>query len=162
MRGWSVTEIHFYTGIPSLEFAADWTKFWNSKLQVLGSRGVITFSRPLRYNKELIQNHDGTLGYDNVGREKGIDVRIAIDIVRGAMRGVYDVALIFSQDQDLSEAAEEVKAISKTQKRWIKVACAFPDHPGNGNNRGINGTDWIKIPENLYKSCIDLRDYRKQ
>lgn len=48
-----------------------------------------------------------------VGEEKGVDVRIALDIVRMAHRGDYDVALVFSQDQDLSEVAEEVRAIAK-------------------------------------------------
>jgi len=35
--------------------------------------------------------------------EKGIDVRLALDVVRMALGNLY-VALIFSQDQDLSEA----------------------------------------------------------
>ena len=47
--------------------------------------------------------------------EKGIDVRLALDVVPMARENLYDVALIFSQDQDLSEAADEVKAISVQQ-----------------------------------------------
>jgi uncharacterized LabA/DUF88 family protein len=39
--------------------------------------------------------------------EKGIDVRIAIDVIRLAHRNAYDVALLFSQDQDLSELCVE-------------------------------------------------------
>jgi uncharacterized LabA/DUF88 family protein len=39
-----------------------------------------------------------------VGEEKGMDVRLAVDVVRMAREKLYDVALIFSQDQDLSEA----------------------------------------------------------
>ncbi len=34
------------------------------------------------------------------GEEKGIDVRIALDVIRMAHRQDYDVALIFSQGQD--------------------------------------------------------------
>ena len=33
-----------------------------------------------------------------------MDVRLAVDVVRMAREKLYDVALIFSQDQDLSEA----------------------------------------------------------
>jgi uncharacterized LabA/DUF88 family protein len=62
--------------------------------------------------------------------------KTALDVVRMAREKLYDVALIFSQDQDLSEAADEVKAISVQQDRWIKVACAFPISPTADNRRG--------------------------
>jgi hypothetical protein len=72
----------------------------------------------------------------------------------------YDVALIFSQDQDLSEVADEIRAISVQQSRWIKIACAFPTSPTAENRRGINGTQWIKIDRATYDSCLDPNDYR--
>jgi hypothetical protein len=95
-----------------------------------------------------------------VGQEKGIDVRIALDVVRLARENCYDVALIFSQDQDLSEVADEVRAISIQQARWIKIACAFPVSPTAENRRGINGTDWIRIDRVTYDGCLDPNDYR--
>jgi hypothetical protein len=70
------------------------------------------------------------------------------------------VALVFSQDQDLGEAADEVRKISKQQGRWVKVAAAFPVSPIATNRRGINGTEWIRIERTLNDSCIDQRDYR--
>src|SRR5439155_21614536 len=69
-------------------------------------------------------------------------------------------ALIFSQDQDLSEVADEIRLIADIQKRWIKVASAFPVSPVPHNKRGINGTDWIRIDRATYDACIDTRDYR--
>jgi len=57
----------------------------------------------------------------------------------------YDVALIFSQDQDLSEVASEIRTIAREQNRWIKVACAFPLSPTTWNRRGIEKADWIPI-----------------
>lgn len=72
----------------------------------------------------------------------------------------YDVALVFSQDQDLSEAADEVRALSIEQSRWIKVACAFPVSPTYESRRGINGTEWIKIDRATYETCLDPNDYR--
>jgi hypothetical protein len=71
-----------------------------------------------------------------------------------------DVALIFSQDQDLSEVADEVRSISIAQDRWIKLACAFPVSPTCVNVRGINKTDWIEIDRALYDACLDPNDYR--
>ena len=55
------------------------------------------------------------------------------------------MALVFSQDQDLSEVAEEIRTIAAEQLRWIRVACAFPSSPTSKNKRGINKTDWIKL-----------------
>jgi hypothetical protein len=95
-----------------------------------------------------------------VGEEKGIDVRIAVDIIRMAHRKDYDVAVVFSQDQDLSEVADEIRVISAEQSRWIKMASAFPKSPATHNKRGINNTDWITIDRRMYDACIDPKDYR--
>ena len=87
-------------------------------------------------------------------------MRIAIDVIRMAHRSEYDAALIFSQDQDLSEVAAEVRVISQEQDRWIKVASAFPVSPTARNKRGINSTDWVSVDRALYDACLDPRDYR--
>lgn len=95
-----------------------------------------------------------------VGNEKGIDVRLALDVVAASRNNTCDVALIFSQDQDLSEVADELRAISMQQNRWIKMACAFPISPTYGNTRGINKTHWVRIDRSTYDNCLDRRDYR--
>jgi len=95
-----------------------------------------------------------------VGEEKGIDVRMAIDIMRMVRQNLLDVALLFSQDQDFSEVADEVRAVAREQRRWIKIASAFPFSPTASNRRGINKTDWIAIDRTLYDACIDRGDYR--
>ena len=74
--------------------------------------------------------------------------------------GECDVLLIFSQDQDLSEVADEIRRIARAQGRWLKIASAFPFSPTSRNMRGINGTDWIKIDRATYDQCLDKRDYR--
>lgn len=90
-----------------------------------------------------------------------MDVRLALDVVRLARERAYDVAVLFSQDQDLSEVADEVKAISVAQQRWIKVASAFPISPAYANTRGVNRTDWAGFDRALYDKCVDQTDYRK-
>jgi hypothetical protein len=70
------------------------------------------------------------------------------------------VAVIFSQDQDLSEVAEEIRTIAQEQDRWIKIVSAFPFSPTSRNRRGIEKTDWIRIDRALYGACLDRRDYR--
>ena len=59
--------------------------------------GVRTLTRPLNYREP------------NRPREKGIDVALAIEMVRGAVDGRFDVAVLFSGDTDLLPAAEFVR-----------------------------------------------------
>lgn len=131
-----------------------------AKLGQMGRDNINVFSRPLRYRNQTVRLPQGQTHTFLVGSEKGVDVRLAIDVVRLAHRGVFDVALILSQDQDLSEVAEEIRTIAQEQDRWIKIASAFPSSPAFKNTKGIYRTDWIKIDRALYDSCIDLRDYR--
>jgi hypothetical protein len=86
-------------------------------------------------------------------------------IVSLAVDQSYDVAILFSQDQDLSEAVDEVKRISALQDRWVKLTSAFPYsptpmNPRHQNGRGVNGTDWIRIDQAAYTQCLDPKDYR--
>jgi len=159
-RNWNLSESRFYTGIPDTQDNPFWNHFWTAKLAVMGTRGVKTFSRRLHYRNQTITLPDGTMTTALVGQEKGVDIRIALDVVRMARENRYDVVLIFSQDQDLSEVADEVRSISVQQSRWIKVACAFPISPTYANKRGINGTEWITIDRATYSACLDPNDYR--
>lgn len=133
-----------------------------AKLRVLSWQKVHIYSRPLRYRNRIVNLPDGTEHTFLAGEEKGIDVRMAIDIIRMAHRREFDVALIFSQDQDLSEVAAELRTIAAEQGRWIKATCAFPLSPTTRNRRGIDKTDWIPIDRTTYDACIDRREYRKK
>ncbi len=159
-QGWDLATVCFYTGIADQNITPFWHHFWSAKLAVMGTRGIKTFSRQLRYNSEQIILPTGGTQTVLVGQEKGIDIRIALDMVRLARENQYDVGLLFSQDQDLSEAVDEVRQISRDQHRWIKIACAYPASPACNHYRGVNGTDWIKIDNKLYDSCVDPNDYR--
>ncbi len=160
-HGWKPVETRFYTGVPDSRSNPTWHRFWLHKLAAMGRQGVHVISRPLRYRTRTIRLPDGSAHSFLAGEEKGIDVRIALDIVRMAHRRAYDVALILSQDQDLSEVAEDIRAIAHEQRRWIKLASAFPAGPTAPNRRGIDKTDWIRIDRVTYDSCLDRRDYRR-
>ena len=97
-----------------------------------------------------------------MGKKKGIDVRLALDVLDLAHRNQYDVAIIFSQDQDLSELADLIRSVASRESRWIKIASAYPDSPARAYRRGINSTDWIRINKATYDACIDPRDYRSK
>ena len=160
-QGWQLAQARFYTGIPAQTDNPRWHRFWSAKLALMGRQGVHVYSRPLRYHTKVVHCPDGTTVTFLAGEEKGIDVRIALDVIRLGHRGEYDVAVLFSQDQDLSEVAEEVRVISSERRRWLKVACAFPAGPKSRTRRGINKTDWIRIDRTMYDTCLDTRDYRR-
>lgn len=145
-HGWELQEVRFYTGLPDAQRDPRRHAFWTSKLSAMGRQGIVTFQRALRYDAEP----------PHQAHEKGINVRLALDVVRLARQGAYDVAIIFSQDQDLSEAVLEVYDIAREQRRYITVASAFPP---NGK-RGINRTRHLLLDRDLYDSCIDPHDYR--
>lgn len=64
--------------------------------------GCDVISRPIRY-----------LGpEDRHGREKGIDVALSVDYVSFAVRGKFQVGVIFSMDTDLAPALEFVKSLN--------------------------------------------------
>lgn len=159
-HGWQPVRTYFYTGIPDASDNIFWNGFWVAKLAAIGKQGVVVFSRPLRYRNQVVTLPDGSIHTFLVAQEKGIDVRIALDIVRVSMVNECDVVVVFSQDQDLSEVADEIRTIARDQKRWLKIACAFPDSPTLRNRRGINKTDWIRIDRPTYDSCLDPNDYR--
>jgi uncharacterized LabA/DUF88 family protein len=78
--------------------------------------GAQVFPIPLRYDP------------DGRGREKGVDVRVALDLTRLGTKGLYDVAIIVSEDSDLDEAARDVYAL-RDEERWIAVENALPWAP---------------------------------
>jgi len=146
---WTLVKLHFYTGMPSPTKDEPRNRFWKTKLAAMGRNEIVrTFSRPLVYR-------------NGIGQEKGIDVRLALDAVRLAHENEYDVALIFSQDQDFSELAIEIKRIAEVQGRWVTVVCAYPVGAGYANKSGIDKTDWFKIDKTLYDAAIDHYNHRK-
>ena len=72
------------------------------------------------------------LRYDASGRarEKGVDVRLALDLFRLGSKGRYDVAIIVSEDSDLDPAASDVYSL-RDNERWIAVENALPWGPNS-------------------------------
>jgi uncharacterized LabA/DUF88 family protein len=157
---WQTEQAHFYTGIPDAADDPFWNHFWTAKLAAMGRQDVRVFSRPLRYRNQTVRLPGGGSHTFMVGQEKGIDIRIALDVVRCVRQNLCDVALVFSQDEDLSEVADEVRALVREQGRWIKIASAFPDSPTRRYRRGVNKTDWIRIDRATYDACLDPGEYR--
>ena len=89
-------------------------RFWQAQ------QCVEVFSRPLSYRPTRWEN-GRPIEWE--AREKGIDVMIAVDMVMGAVRDEFDVAILVSADTDLLPAAEAVIEAGK----WIEFAAWRPD-----------------------------------
>jgi hypothetical protein len=76
-----------------------------------------------------------------------------------ARKNEYDIAIVFSQDNDFTEAAQEIRDIANEYERWIKIVSAYPCEASHVM-RGIDKTDWMPISRAEYDTCIDRTDYR--
>ncbi len=86
MQGWQSSEVRFYTGIPASSDDSRWYHFWSAKLAMMGRQGIHVYSRPLRYRTKTVRLSNGEMFTFVAGEEKGVDVRIALDIIRFAHR----------------------------------------------------------------------------
>ena len=159
-RNWICHGVRFYTGTPSAEKEPVWHDYWNRRLLAMRRSGITVFSRPIRYRTKRVTLSDGSIEEIPTAQEKGIDLRLGLDVVRMAYRGALDVALVFSQDQDFVEVAEEIRNISRSEGRWLKIVSAFPSGHHATAHKGIDKTDWFRMDQNFYDACLDPRDYR--
>ena len=143
--GWVAAGVRFYTGVPDAARSPMWHGYWTRRLTAMRRAGVTVTARKLRYRVERVRLPDGSVYDVPVQREKGIDLRLGLDVVRMARNGEFDVAVVFSQDQDLAEVAREVREIARARGCWLKIVSAFPYGGGATSRRGIDGTDWFRM-----------------
>lgn len=61
-QGWILSAVHFYTGMPDQTIDPGRHHFWAAKLAVMGTRGIQSFTRPLRYQNKVITLPNGSNG----------------------------------------------------------------------------------------------------
>ena len=88
-QGWDLSQVRFYTGIPAASDNAFWHHVWSRKLAVMGRQGICVFSRQLRYRNHQFRLPDGRTETILVGEEKGVDIRIALDVEFRSSRPVW-------------------------------------------------------------------------
>jgi len=157
-------DVYVYTGIHDPRKCPEnlknnaiyWNRYWANKLGILGNKGVKIFTRYLIYQKldKIVRNK--RIFKPN---EKGIDVKIALDILQHASYGLYDLAIIFSTDSDLLPAIEEIKKLRDYREVWLDVNCAYIYCPEKGLERGLPNIDWLRITKQIYDNCRDETDY---
>ncbi len=159
-NGWTPNLVRLYTGVPDPKHSPMWAGYWSNRVLALKRAGVHVTTRPIRYNPETRVTPSGEELVIYVPKEKGVDLRLALDLLKCARKRQFDVAVLFSQDQDLAEIVDEVKEIAKEQEREIRICCPFPHGPHATSRRGVDRTDWFPMNQAFYDACLDPRDYR--
>ena len=101
--GRSLAAVRLYTGRPDAYLQPAAYRANVQQCQAWEQAGCYVFARQLRYPYGWPDNAGGQRP-----QEKGIDVRMALDLALLAYRGEYDVAIVCSGDTDLLPAVEEV------------------------------------------------------
>lgn len=145
-------EVRVYRGQPDSEkdpkgYAANDRQ--SSHWRTLPKTTVTT--RTLRYPGEWPREKE---------QEKGIDVQLAIDLVAGAVRREYEVAILMSTDTDLKPALEFVRDLQGDPYPRCEVAAW--SSPGSYSRRlSIPGRQiWCHwLDESDYRSVADPTNY---
>lgn len=148
-QGWRLAGVYYYLGVPDVKVTEDGHYAWIKRCARWRKQGIHVFTRTMLHDEQ------------GVPREKGIDMRLALDAVDLHRRHGFDVALIFSQDQDFSELAAEIKAIARQQKRWVQVASVYPASDKLAEAHGVSGTRAIVLDEEAFTRVLDTAENRK-
>lgn len=89
------------------------TASWHASTPEAGHLTI--YRRPLRYPRDWPDRKTGR------PQEKGIDVALAVDLVRMTYQGAFEVAIVCSHDTDLSPALDAADSV-RTTRHHIEVA----------------------------------------
>ena len=147
LPGRILAETRFYTGVPNPVAGITqkfWHGFWTSKLRDMKSKGVYVYRGRINAG----------------GQEKGVDVSLALDLIRATYEKRFEAAIIVSRDSDFGPAVRMSKDIARMQNRKLRFESSFPIESGSSSVRGIPGTVWVPIDKATYDACLDLTDFR--
>jgi len=166
-----LVQVRFYTGIHTPNRSPSMNAYMTRRIERMKLEGVWVFSRPLKYTREYVEerNNPGVFKKIWKGREKGVDVRLALDLVMMAVEDRYDVAVVVSTDTDIDEAIEEVLHLRTRLGRWLAVenaVCVPPQDPITGRRppfkRLKNAGRLLYIDEELFRKVVDMTDYHTE
>lgn len=146
-----LVEVRVYRGLPSSKHDPKAYGAARAQLATWERNPLVsTVTRPLRYPIDYPASP---------AEEKGVDVSLAVDLVMGAAKGVYDVGIVMSLDTDLRPAIETVM----NDLHGIRVEVAAFNRPDRHCPRlSIAGTKlwchWIQPDD--YAQVTDEHDYR--
>lgn len=113
-NGRYITEIRYYVGV------AKFDKNNPEKSQRIVSNQQKLFAELEKQKIKLVRGY--MMRNDGIYHEKGVDVRMAVDMVVGAYENNFDTVILISSDTDLIPAVEKVM---KKRKRIEYVGLSY-------------------------------------
>jgi uncharacterized LabA/DUF88 family protein len=107
-EAWELHEVRVYLGRPAPDRDGRSAAAHDRQTQVWRDDGVVVRARALQYLPAQRP------------RQKGVDVELAVDVVRLAVQGAYEVGIIASTDTDLVPAIEAVD-VFRSDKRFPRI-----------------------------------------
>ena len=105
-RDRSIISKRYYVGVVRAEEG-------NKKAQKLRKEQQKLFAHLTSSNQDFVIKRGYLMNNDGVYHEKGVDVKIAVDLLVGAYEDIYDTAILISSDTDLIPAIKKVKHLKK-------------------------------------------------
>ncbi len=93
-------------------------------------------------------------------REKGIDVKLATDLIVGAVDDQYDTAILISSDSDLLPAIDWIRHRKKKKVEYIGFSIPDEIAPANSTNPSLSLIAKTDVKRILIKS--DLQPFIRQ
>jgi uncharacterized LabA/DUF88 family protein len=148
-------KVMVFRGEPSAGYSRVGQAACQRQVRFWSAQGLVEpVTRPLKYYP-VGSDASGQTRWE--GREKGVDVLLALAMVMGAMRDEYDVAVLVSADTDLGPALETVCALGKR----CEVA-AWKPTVGYGSRLGASSNVWCHwLTESDYRLVEDDTDYTR-
>ena len=131
---YTLSQVRVYSGRPDPKMDIRTLSAHRKQSQGLELAGATVIERELRYQQGR-------------PKEKGIDVALAVDFVRLALQGAYDVGVMLSTDNDLLPALETVRDHGPSECR---VEVGAWGHRGQGQRLYYPG---------LWCHWLDRSDY---
>lgn len=132
---------------------------WQIKTSKLREREekIVIDSRVVDY-KKILKSGIKEVSYKTF-REKGIDVKIATDLVAGGLDNKYDAAIVVSSDTDLVPMIDWVRFRLKKQVEY--VGFSIPDKTGCGKD--IRPTQSLISRSDVQRVLVesDIRRFQK-
>ena len=143
----ALTDVRIYSGRPDANRDSRTYAAHNRQTQRWISDGATVITRSLRYPRTWPQEP---------AQEKGIDVALAVDFVKLAINGAYDVGVIMSTDTDMLPALEVVRNHDPGQ---VHVAVAAWGTQGNHQRLRLPGLwcHWLNQAD--YHAVADTTKY---
>lgn len=157
-----ITDIRVFRGLPHASrpgYQKNLSAKYAWEQSVLGQPTSLEVThRPLKYPGYYSPSGAWTLNYSGSAQEKGIDVLVALEVVRMARRNDLDAVILASQDTDLVPALEE--AIALGNGKSIQAVKWFdPSDRSTYGNYPVQGLWTERLDSGCFSASLDTRTY---